>query len=86
MTATLINLQIGCNSMDSEGILKAFPKRKKIHANPSSKALAKIPKREEEGTGGEWTQSQNLHVLEPSDFLHCSQSDTRADSAHPALH
>lgn len=73
--------------MDPGGILKAFPKRKKIHANPSSKALAKIPKREEgEGTGGEWTQSQNLPVLESSDFLHCSQSDTRADSAHPALH
>lgn len=43
--------------MDSGGILKAFPKRKKIHSNSSSKALVKIPKREE-GTaaaGGEQT-------------------------------
>nr|XP_019580515.1 PREDICTED: DNA polymerase lambda isoform X2 [Rhinolophus sinicus] len=49
--------------MDSGGILKAFPKRKKIHANPSSKALAKIPKREEgEGTG-EWLSSLRIHVM-----------------------
>lgn len=49
--------------MDPRGILKAFPKRKKIHANPSSKALAKIPKREEvEGTG-EWLSSLRAHVV-----------------------
>ncbi|XP_019491854.1 PREDICTED: DNA polymerase lambda isoform X3 [Hipposideros armiger] len=53
----------GHNSMDPGGILKAFPKRKKIHANPSSKALAKIPKREEgEGTG-EWLSSLRAHVV-----------------------
>nr|5W4G_A Chain A, DNA polymerase lambda [Homo sapiens] len=28
------------------GILKAFPKRQKIHADASSKVLAKIPRRE----------------------------------------
>ncbi|KAF6317732.1 DNA polymerase lambda [Rhinolophus ferrumequinum] len=53
----------GRNSMDSGGIVKAFPKRKNIHANPSSKALAKIPKREEgEGTG-EWLSSLRTHVV-----------------------
>ncbi|XP_042094660.2 DNA polymerase lambda isoform X4 [Ovis aries] len=41
--------------MDPRGILKAFPKRKKIHTNPSSKTLAKIPKREDrEEAGGTW--------------------------------
>ena len=52
--------------MDPRGILKAFPKRRKIHTNPSSKALAKIPKREDgEEAGGEWIQPQNPHVFEP---------------------
>ncbi|XP_051002625.1 DNA polymerase lambda [Acomys russatus] len=48
--------------MDSQGIVKAFPKRKKIHADPSSKALAKIPKREA-GDGGEWLSSLRAHVM-----------------------
>ncbi|XP_024898117.1 DNA polymerase lambda isoform X3 [Pteropus alecto] len=68
MTATLINPQTerpgsSHTSMDPRGILKAFPKRKKIQANPSSKALAKIPKREDgEGTG-EWLSSLRAHVV-----------------------
>jgi hypothetical protein len=49
--------------MDPRGILKAFPKRKKIHAHPSSKALAKIPKREEgEEAGGELVYPQNCYI------------------------
>lgn len=56
--------------MDPRGILKAFPKRKKIHADASSKVLAKIPRREEgEEAEGEMTHSQNPHVLEPSAFM-----------------
>ncbi|KAM7074026.1 DNA polymerase lambda isoform 3-T3 [Molossus nigricans] len=58
--------------MDPRGILKAFPKRKKIHTNPSSKALAKIPKREDgEKARGPWTnnssvkQTKTLLLLEP---------------------
>lgn len=68
MTAPLINLQTerpgsSHTSMDPRGILKAFPKRKKIQANLSSKALAKIPKREDgEGTG-EWLSSLRAHVV-----------------------
>lgn len=71
--------------MDPRGILKAFPKRKKIHADPSSKALAKIPKQEDGEAGGEQTHPQNPHVLEPLGFLCCSclDLDIRADSAHP---
>lgn len=71
MTTALINppterLGSSHTSMEPRGILKAFPKRKKIHTNPSSKALAKIPKREDrEEAGGEWTQPQDPHVLEP---------------------
>lgn len=71
MTTALINLpteRLGSShtSMDPKGILKAFPKRKKIHTNPSSKTLAKIPKREDrEAAGGEWTHPQGPHVLEP---------------------
>lgn len=92
MTAPLINPQTerpgsSHTSMDPRGILKAFPKRKKIQANLSSKALAKIPKREDgEGTGGKWTQSQKPHMLEPSDFLHCSwpESDIRLELTLPA--
>ncbi|KAL2769394.1 DNA polymerase lambda isoform b [Daubentonia madagascariensis] len=49
--------------MDPRGILKAFPKRKKIHANPSSKALTKIPKREEGEEAGEWLSSLRAHVV-----------------------
>uniref|UniRef100_A0A8C9C5N7 DNA-directed DNA polymerase n=1 Tax=Phocoena sinus TaxID=42100 RepID=A0A8C9C5N7_PHOSS len=49
--------------MDSRGILKAFPKRKKIHTNPSSKALAKIPKREDGEAAGEWLSSVRAHVV-----------------------
>uniref|UniRef100_A0A8C8Z8R7 DNA polymerase n=1 Tax=Prolemur simus TaxID=1328070 RepID=A0A8C8Z8R7_PROSS len=49
--------------MDPKGILKAFPKRKKIHANSSSKALAKIPKREEGEEAGEWLSSLRAHVV-----------------------
>ncbi|XP_053439728.1 DNA polymerase lambda isoform X2 [Nycticebus coucang] len=49
--------------MDPRGILKAFPKRKKIHANPSSKALAKIPKREEGEEAGEWLSSLRAHIV-----------------------
>uniref|UniRef100_A0A5F8A2V0 DNA polymerase lambda n=1 Tax=Macaca mulatta TaxID=9544 RepID=A0A5F8A2V0_MACMU len=42
--------------MDPRGILKAFPKRKKIHADASSKVLAKIPRKEEgEEAEGTWT-------------------------------
>lgn len=50
-------------SMDPRGILKAFPKRKKIHTNSPSKALAKIPKREHGEAGGEWLSSLRAHVL-----------------------
>lgn len=49
-------------SMDPQGILKAFPKRKKIHADPSSKALAKIPKREA-GEARGWLSSLRAHVM-----------------------
>uniref|UniRef100_A0A9L0T9N9 DNA polymerase n=1 Tax=Equus caballus TaxID=9796 RepID=A0A9L0T9N9_HORSE len=49
--------------MDPRGILKAFPKRKKIHTNSPSKALAKIPKREHGEAGGEWLSSLRAHVL-----------------------
>ncbi|XP_036026772.1 DNA polymerase lambda isoform X2 [Onychomys torridus] len=49
-------------SMDPQGILKAFPKRKKIHAEPSSKALSKIPKREV-GEAGEWLSSLKAHIM-----------------------
>ena len=72
--------------MDPRGILKAFPKRKKIHADSSSKALAKIPKKEDgEGARGEQTQFQNPRVLGPLDFPHCSrpESDIRTDAARP---
>ncbi|XP_029788286.1 DNA polymerase lambda isoform X3 [Suricata suricatta] len=48
--------------MDPRGILKAFPKRKKIHTDPSSKALAKIPKKED-GEAGEWLSSLRAHVV-----------------------
>ncbi|KAF7482206.1 Hypothetical predicted protein [Marmota monax] len=50
-------------SMDPRGILKAFPKRKKSHVNPSSKALTKIPKREEGEEAGEWLSSLRAHVV-----------------------
>ncbi|XP_008580224.1 PREDICTED: DNA polymerase lambda isoform X2 [Galeopterus variegatus] len=49
--------------MDPRGILKAFPKRKKILANPSSKALAKIPKREAGEEAGEWLNSLRAHIV-----------------------
>uniref|UniRef100_A0A4W2C3A2 DNA polymerase n=1 Tax=Bos indicus x Bos taurus TaxID=30522 RepID=A0A4W2C3A2_BOBOX len=49
--------------MDPKGILKAFPKRKKIHTNPSSTTLAKIPKREDREAAGEWLSSVRVHVL-----------------------
>ncbi|XP_059956487.1 DNA polymerase lambda isoform X4 [Mesoplodon densirostris] len=49
--------------MDPRGILKAFPKRKKILANPSSKALAKIPKREDGEEAEEWLSSVQAHVV-----------------------
>lgn len=48
--------------MDPQGILKAFPKRKKIRADPSSKALAKVPRREEGEAGGELAHPQNSHT------------------------
>ncbi|XP_004579998.2 DNA polymerase lambda [Ochotona princeps] len=49
--------------MDSGGILKAFPKRKKIHSNSSLKAVVKIPKREEGTAAGEWFHSLRVHVV-----------------------
>uniref|UniRef100_A0A8C0TDY1 DNA polymerase n=1 Tax=Canis lupus familiaris TaxID=9615 RepID=A0A8C0TDY1_CANLF len=49
--------------MDPGGILKAFPKRRKIHANPSSKALAKIPKQEGGEEEREWLSSLRAHVV-----------------------
>ncbi|XP_049646826.1 DNA polymerase lambda isoform X1 [Suncus etruscus] len=49
--------------MDPRGILKAFPKRKKIHAHPSSRAPAKIPKREEGEASGAWLSSVQAHVV-----------------------
>nr|XP_031538567.1 DNA polymerase lambda isoform X2 [Vicugna pacos] len=49
--------------MDPRGILKAFPKRKKIHTNPSSKALTKILKREDREGTGEWLSSVRAHVV-----------------------
>ncbi|XP_005671453.1 DNA polymerase lambda isoform X2 [Sus scrofa] len=49
--------------MDPRGILKAFPKRRKIHTSPSSKALAKIPKREDGEEAGEWLSSVRAHVV-----------------------
>ncbi|XP_008843819.1 DNA polymerase lambda isoform X3 [Nannospalax galili] len=48
--------------MDPKGILKAFPKRKKNPATSSSKALAKIPKREK-GEAGEWLSSLQAHIV-----------------------
>ncbi|XP_032035530.1 DNA polymerase lambda isoform X1 [Hylobates moloch] len=48
--------------MDPRGILKAFPKRKKIHADASSKVLAKIPRRKE-GEAEEWLSSLRAHVV-----------------------
>ncbi|XP_016075537.1 PREDICTED: DNA polymerase lambda isoform X3 [Miniopterus natalensis] len=50
-------------SMDPRGILKAFPKRKKIHTSPSSKALAKIPKKEDGEGAREWLSSVRAHVV-----------------------
>jgi hypothetical protein len=52
--------------MDPQGIVKAFPKRKKSHADLSSKALAKIPKREVGEARGE---PVHPHTLERSAFL-----------------
>ncbi|KAM5322341.1 DNA polymerase lambda isoform 2-T5 [Glossophaga mutica] len=49
--------------MDPRGILKAFPKRKKIHADSSSKALAKIPKKEDSEGAREWLSSLRAHVV-----------------------
>ncbi|XP_027262968.1 DNA polymerase lambda isoform X1 [Cricetulus griseus] len=49
-------------AMNPQGILKAFPKRKKIHADPPSKALAKIPK-QEVGEAGEWLSSLRAHII-----------------------
>nr|XP_048295074.1 DNA polymerase lambda isoform X3 [Myodes glareolus] len=49
-------------SMDPQGILKAFPKRKKIRADPTSKALAKVPRREE-GEAGDWLSSLRAHIM-----------------------
>ncbi|XP_045710576.1 DNA polymerase lambda [Phyllostomus hastatus] len=49
--------------MDPRGILKAFPKRKKIHADPSSKALVKIPKKEDGEGAREWLSSVWAHVV-----------------------
>lgn len=51
--------------MDPQGILKAFPKRKKIRADPSSKALAKVPRKEAGDAGGELARPRT-HALEPS--------------------
>ncbi|KAL1788271.1 DNA polymerase lambda isoform X1 [Sigmodon hispidus] len=48
--------------MDPQGILKAFPKRKKVHADSSSKTLAKIPKRET-GEAGEWLNSLRAYII-----------------------
>ncbi|XP_050000777.1 DNA polymerase lambda isoform X4 [Alexandromys fortis] len=48
--------------MDPQGILKAFPKRKKIRADPSSKALAKVP-RKEAGDAGDWLSSLRAHIM-----------------------
>ncbi|XP_028630724.1 DNA polymerase lambda isoform X2 [Grammomys surdaster] len=48
--------------MDPQGILKAFPKRKKIHADPSSKPLAKIPKREAGASRG-WLSALRAHIM-----------------------
>ncbi|XP_004701039.1 DNA polymerase lambda [Echinops telfairi] len=49
--------------MDPRGILKAFPKRKKVVAEPSSKALAKIPKKEAREEVGGWLSSLRAHVV-----------------------
>ncbi|KAM8781747.1 DNA polymerase lambda isoform 2-T2 [Rhynchonycteris naso] len=49
--------------MDPRGILKAFPKRKKIHSNSTSKALVKIPKREDGEGAREWLSSLRAHVM-----------------------
>ncbi|XP_059254378.1 DNA polymerase lambda isoform X1 [Mustela nigripes] len=49
--------------MDPGGILKAFPKRRKIHASPSSKALVKKPKQEGGEEAGEWLSSLRAHVV-----------------------
>ncbi|XP_007533918.1 DNA polymerase lambda isoform X1 [Erinaceus europaeus] len=48
--------------MDPRGILKAFPKRKKIHSNPSA-TLEKVPKREVGEAAGEWLSSLQAHVV-----------------------
>ncbi|XP_004680574.1 PREDICTED: DNA polymerase lambda isoform X1 [Condylura cristata] len=48
--------------MDLRGVLKTFPKRKKIDANSSPKASAKIPKREGAAAGG-WLSSLQAYVV-----------------------
>ncbi|XP_021007333.1 DNA polymerase lambda isoform X1 [Mus caroli] len=48
--------------MDPQGIVKAFPKRKKSHADLSSEALAKIPKREA-GEARGWLSSLRAHIM-----------------------
>lgn len=49
--------------MDPRGILKTFPKRKKVHANSSSKTPVKIPKREDGTEAGGWLSSLQAHVV-----------------------
>ena len=71
--------------MDPRGILKAFPKRKKINTNPSSKTLAKIPKREDrEEAGGEWIHPEDPRVLEPqASYIFHAQNQILQLTAHP---
>ncbi|XP_074151486.1 DNA polymerase lambda [Sminthopsis crassicaudata] len=49
-------------TMEPRGILKAFPKRKKMRSDPERSELWKIPKKEEVD-GGEWLSPLQVHVL-----------------------
>lgn len=68
--------------MDPQGILKAFPKRKKIRADPSSKALAKVPRKEAGDAGGELARPRT-HALEPSAI--CFHPESEAEVASHVL-
>ncbi|XP_036592013.1 DNA polymerase lambda isoform X2 [Trichosurus vulpecula] len=49
--------------MESGGILKAFPKRKKMRTDSDRSRLLKISKKEEVEEGGEWLSPLQVHVL-----------------------
>ncbi|XP_068954875.1 DNA polymerase lambda isoform X1 [Petaurus breviceps papuanus] len=54
--------QISALTMEPGGILKAFPKHKKMKTDSDKSGLMKISKKEEVG-GGEWLSPLQVHVL-----------------------